>query len=446
MRQRWRSLLVPVLVGSCAVGVLLGATLGAEMSQNEPSTGIGKTVYAERCAPCHGVAGKGDGPNAYFLDPKPRDFTTGTFKIRTTESGSIPTDDDIARSISLGLPGTGMPAWGKFLKGDTLKAVVAYVKSFSSRFNSDQPKAIRQPGPWSATPSGIAAGKIVYAKLQCGDCHGIDGEGTQAVSTEFEDDSGNRIRAANLTEPWTFHGGPTAVDIYTRFITGIDGTPMPAYVGSASDREMRDLADYVVSMGRRPIWQMRQAEVEALFKKEQSANGSDSLKRGEYLVNALGCAHCHSPLDSNGIYIAGMKYAGGQKWELGPYGTIVSYNLTSDTATGLGAWTDKQIKEVLTHGVRRDGSRMLPFPMPWTSLAEFTPDDLNAIVAYLRTIPPIQNAIPDRQPLGFLTYLSEKFKMLILKKELIGYVYAGNFGLSQGPEHETPAPGGEVKP
>ena len=72
---------------------------------------------------------------------------------------------------------------------------------------------------------------------------------------------------------------------------------------------------------------------------------------------------------------------------LGPWGDVVSYNLTSDKETGLGAWTDDQIKTFVTRGIRRDGSRMLPFPMPWTSYSNLKPADLNAIVAYLRTVP-----------------------------------------------------------
>ena len=436
MRQRWRYFVVLMAGVACAMMILLKVGLGAEEGTSPGKNDVGESVYNERCAPCHGRAGKGDGPNAFFLTPRPRDFTTGSFKIRSTESGSIPTDEDLTRAITQGLPATAMPAWGKFLRGDTLQAIVAYVKSFSPRFLSEKPKRVPMPGTWSSSPASIEAGKRVYAELQCGSCHGVDGAGGGGSLNDFEDDRGDKLKAANLTQPWTFKGGPTAQDIYLRFRTGLDGTPMPTFVGSASDKEMHDLANYVASLGRKPVWQMSGPEVEALYGNMQRRNASDPVQYGEYLVSSYGCVHCHSPIDENGEHISGMKFAGGQKWELGAYGTFVSYNLTSDSATGLGRWTDDQIKAVLTKGVRRDGSRMLPFPMPWTTLATLSSSDLDAMVAYLRTIPPVQNKIPDPKPLGFFSYLSEKFRMLILKKELVVHVYGGNAGST----------GSEVKP
>jgi hypothetical protein len=114
------------------------------------------------------------------------------------------------------------------------------------------------------------------------------------------------------------------------------------------------------------------------------------------------------------------------------YGDFVSYNLTSDKDTGLGGWTDDQIKTFLTRGVRRDGTRMLPFPMPWTSYANLTAADLNAIVAFLRTIPPIANRIPAPQSENIVSYLWDKFRMLILKTDLPLVTYPGNAGTPEG--------------
>lgn len=70
----------------------------------------GQAVYERHCASCHGPAGRGDGPAAPFLTPRPRDFTLGRYKLRTTETGSLPTDEDIVRSVREGLPGSAMPA------------------------------------------------------------------------------------------------------------------------------------------------------------------------------------------------------------------------------------------------------------------------------------------------------------------------------------------------
>src|SRR4051812_9412553 len=62
-------------------------------------------LYQARCAVCHGVAGQGDGPAAALLTPAPRDFTTGVYKFRSTPSGTLPTEADVLRTITRGLPG-----------------------------------------------------------------------------------------------------------------------------------------------------------------------------------------------------------------------------------------------------------------------------------------------------------------------------------------------------
>ena len=76
------------------------------------------------------------------------------------------------------------------------------------------------------------------------------------------------LRAADLTEPWTFHGGATARDVYLRFRTGMAGTPMPSFADAASDSEMWDLSNYVVSMARKPVWSMNADEIKALYESQ----------------------------------------------------------------------------------------------------------------------------------------------------------------------------------
>jgi hypothetical protein len=70
----------------------------------------------------------------WYLTPRPRDFTTGKYKIRTTETGSVPTDDDLMRTVRQGLYGTAMPGWERILSDGDIHDVVEYVKSLSPQF------------------------------------------------------------------------------------------------------------------------------------------------------------------------------------------------------------------------------------------------------------------------------------------------------------------------
>lgn len=410
--------------------VLVGLTsrgFGQQSGAPSPAR-TGQAVYQEHCAECHGPSGQGDGPAAHLLVPRPRDFTLGRYKIRTTETGSTPTDDDLLQSVRRGLSGTAMPGWEALLPDSDIRSVVDYLKSLSLRFQSDRPQTIAESAQVVSSHESITRGRGVYEKLQCGRCHGSDGRGTGAVTAEFEDDWGQPLPAADLSELWTFRGGRTARDVYLRFRTGMSGTPMPSYKDAASDREMWDLANYVLSLARKPVWEMNEKEVAAFYAAQDAEARANPVKRGKHLVDTIGCALCHSPLDEHKRLIPGMKFAGGQLLRIEPFGVYPTGNLTSDRETGLGTWTDDEIKRVMTQGVLRDGTRLLPYPMDWASFATLKPDDLDAIVAYLRTIPPISNSVPRPRRTFLPLYLWGKFRMLFLASDPPMTFYAGNAG------------------
>lgn len=173
-----------------------------------------------RCPP---QSGKGGGPAAHLLIPHPRDFTAARYKIRSTETGSLPTDDDLLQSVRQGLYESAMPAWQKILPETDIRAVVDYVKNFSPRFKTETPQPIAMKAPTASSPVSVTRCAVVYRTLQCGKCHGVDGRGTGATATTFEDDWRQPLRSADLTEPWTFHGGATSVDIFK----GTCGTSTP---------------------------------------------------------------------------------------------------------------------------------------------------------------------------------------------------------------------------
>jgi len=121
---------------------------------------------------------------------------------------------------------------------------------------------------------------------------------------------------------------------------------------------------------------------------------SDKVAYGRYIVTALAhCFECHSGPDEHGapdpVHRLG---AGGFLITLAPGATVRTPNITPDPETGIGKWSDADIKKALTQGVRPDGRHLSP-PMPFPFFKNMTNDDLDAVVAFIRTIPPIKNAV-----------------------------------------------------
>lgn len=128
----------------------------------------------------------------------------------------------------------------------------------------------------------------------------------------------------------------------------------------------------------------------------------------------------------------GMRLAGGLRMQLSPFGVYPTGNLTSDKETGLGNWTDEEIKRAITKGILRDGTRMLPFPMDWASFSTLPASDIDAIVAYLRTVPPVRNAVPRLTRTALPQYLWGKFQMLFLGADIPSFFFGGNAGSAGG--------------
>jgi hypothetical protein len=82
----------------------------------------------------------------------------------------------------------------------------------------------------------------------------------------------------------------------------------------------------------------------------------------------------------------------------------------------------------MTTGILRNGERLPPFPMDWSSFSAFTSSDLDAIVAYLRTLPPVSNRVPPHRRLPLLSYLAGKFRMLVLHQDFPITIFPGNAG------------------
>jgi mono/diheme cytochrome c family protein len=116
------------------------------------------------------------------------------------------------------------------------------------------------------------------------------------------------------------------------------------------------------------------------------ADLDDKVKKGFYLVTIGHCMECHTPMGPRGREFESSLGKGGFELK-GPWGTSVSRNITSHKEKGIGAWSDAEIKRAITQGVSRDGSRLKP-PMGYDFYKNMTEADLDAVVAYLRTVPP----------------------------------------------------------
>jgi mono/diheme cytochrome c family protein len=131
---------------------------------------------------------------------------------------------------------------------------------------------------------------------------------------------------------------------------------------------------------------------------QAQTSNADLAARGQYIFSLAGGCACHTEPK-------GTPNAGGRAIPL-PFGKLYSTNITSDKETGLGNWTDQQIRDAMIKGVRPNGERLLPV-MPYEAYSGMADDDLRALIAYLRTLkpvrkptPPLETWVPFYRPVG----------------------------------------------
>ena len=231
------------------VAIALTAPLIADGTEDGAANVVvrGRTVYREKCVSCHGVQGDGRGEAAASLSPPPQNFTTGVYKFRSTMSGQLPTDDDLFRTITIGIAGTSMDRYAALPERDR-RALVAYLKSLSPRFAKEEAGAsIPVPPSSLLTPESAARGLALYERMQCAACHGDGARGDGPLAADLSDNDGLPIRPADLARP-KLKGGPAPESVYRSVMTGLDGAPMPSYGDSLTSEEAWDLALYILSL------------------------------------------------------------------------------------------------------------------------------------------------------------------------------------------------------
>ncbi len=224
-------------------------------------TSQGQVLYERNCAVCHGLDGNGKGEAAYLLQPKPRNFRAGEFRLVSSQNRQ-PTREDIFRVIANGMPGTPMPSWAHLAesdrwemadyilklnwqgwvdKGMSLGDARAEAEKYATEIT--QPgDAIPLPSEPAVTPRGLRQGRAYYLKV-CAKCHGEDGKGR--FDPTWRTAEGFPTWARNLSEG-VFKGGREGEQLYLRFFTGMPGTPMPS--GELPGEQVWRVVQYVQSL------------------------------------------------------------------------------------------------------------------------------------------------------------------------------------------------------
>jgi DMSO reductase family type II enzyme heme b subunit len=228
---------------------------------------IGKQVFDRHCAACHGANGDGNGPAAVWLYPKPRNFSAGQFKIKSTPGLALPTDDDLFQSVTRGLPGSSMPGFS-YLADQERRDAVQYVKHLTAYTDSSgklvnrfaeaaASGALAKPVEVSAEPAAtvqeLTLGREVFKRMQCAFCHGETGAGDGTQVPTLKDAAGLPIRPRDFNTG-LFRGGHTGRDLYLRINNGLPGTPMVPYGDDLLKPEERwALVHYVQSLRRTDV-------------------------------------------------------------------------------------------------------------------------------------------------------------------------------------------------
>src|SRR5271155_56033 len=182
-------------------GIAVAQDTGAHVGGLTGRVEAGKVNYRRWCVGCHGTEGNGEGNNAQWIDPKPRDFTEALFRWRSTPTGSLPTDQDLYNTITRGVVDTFMPSWRPLTPQERVD-LIAYIKTFSPKWKTQKPGT---PIPFPAEPAttieSVLHGRDLFDKLQCWKCHGAEGRGDGPSAVTLTDDKGDPIR------PYNFHDG-----------------------------------------------------------------------------------------------------------------------------------------------------------------------------------------------------------------------------------------------
>jgi len=294
------------------------------------------------------------------------------------------------------------------LTADTVFAGLGRVPRLVTKWALSCMAAIAVAGSALAQTPVERGSYLVNGILTCGNCHTPRGpDGAWDMSKQLSgrprtwDEVTFKVQAANITpDPETGIGKWSDADIKRSLLTGVrpNGTQIAPIMPYGFYRVFPPADIDAVVAYLKSVAAVRNAVEPPIYKAAMhvdtppgankamsQADMADPVKRGFYLVTIGHCMECHTPL-VNDVHDYAQLGKGGQPFQ-GPWGVTASRNITSHATAGLGAWSDAEIKAAITQGVRKDGTKLKP-PMVFPLYATMTDQDLSAIVAYLRTVPP----------------------------------------------------------
>ena len=254
-QRRCAILTAAVIAGG---GMLLSPAQAIKPPETAETIAAGQSLYERSCLHCHGSGGKGDGPAAFcigaYSGPRPKDFTSGNYKLRSTPTGELPTDQDLFSTVTNGIPGL-MPSFSS-LTEEARWQVIAYLKTFAPAFQEERAAPITIPDPpFPSSSAAVEKGRDVYRQHECEFCHGPDGRGDEpaAYASGAMTIRGKLMPATDLTHRKMYKHGAEPRDLYQTLVTGMDGSPMPSYAHAFKDRpeDLWNLIYYVLSLSEK---------------------------------------------------------------------------------------------------------------------------------------------------------------------------------------------------
>jgi mono/diheme cytochrome c family protein len=268
--------------------------------------------------------------------------------------------------------------------------------------------AVALAGSAAAQSAAVKRGAyLVNGIMTCGNCHSPKGPPAVVAGKDFSgglefDEPPFKVTAPNITpDPETGIGKWTDAQIKTALLTGKrpDGVQLAEVMPTSfypilTPGDLNGIVAYLRSL--KPVKNKVPAPIYKIAlphhifpgaeKAFKQSDLRDKLKRGRYLVTIAHCMECHTPFGPGGGPDFKNSLAKGGREFPGPWGKSVSRNITSSKTKGIGAWTDAEIKTAITQGKRKDGTQLKP-PMDFHAYATLTPADLDAVVAFVRTLP-----------------------------------------------------------